>query len=136
MPPCLSLRDWHQSGKSDSRICSHVLYLNSQPRYLHFTLNHYNIHISGHGSWYAVTVIDYYSRYLLACHLTFSYSVIQVMYALKQAREEAERVGGPLAKRPFLVTDNLNPVPRHNLAITHLLDHLNATAFTVHRSRV
>ena len=31
------------------------------------------IHIPGHGWWYAVTVIDYYSRYLLACHLTFSY---------------------------------------------------------------
>ena len=27
------------------------------------------IHIPGHGWWYAVTVIDYYSRYLLACHL-------------------------------------------------------------------
>ena len=28
------------------------------------------IHIPGHGWWYAVTVIDYYSRYLLACRLT------------------------------------------------------------------
>ena len=28
------------------------------------------IHIPGYGWWYAVTVIDYYSRYLLACHLT------------------------------------------------------------------
>jgi transposase InsO family protein len=28
------------------------------------------IHIPGHGWWYAVTVIDYYSRELLACHLT------------------------------------------------------------------
>jgi hypothetical protein len=27
------------------------------------------IHIPGHGWWYAVTVIDDYSRYLLACHL-------------------------------------------------------------------
>ncbi|HVX09869.1 MAG TPA: DDE-type integrase/transposase/recombinase, partial [Pirellulales bacterium] len=26
------------------------------------------VHIPGHGWWYAVTVIDYYSRYLLACH--------------------------------------------------------------------
>jgi transposase InsO family protein len=64
------------------------------------------IHIPGHGWWYAVTVIDYYSRYVLACHLTFSYSATQVMYALKLAREEAEQIGGPLAKRPFLVTDN------------------------------
>jgi putative transposase len=64
------------------------------------------IHISGHGWWYAVTVIDYYSRYLLACHLTFSYSATQVMHALTVAREKAESISGPLAKRPFLVTDN------------------------------
>ena len=64
------------------------------------------IHIPGHGWWYAVTMIDYYSRYLLACHLTFSYSATQVIYALTLAREEAERVGGPLLRRPFLVTDN------------------------------
>jgi hypothetical protein len=51
-------------------------------------------------------VIDYYSRYLLACHLTFSYSATEVVFALKLAREEAEREGGLLAKRPFLVTDN------------------------------
>jgi putative transposase len=64
------------------------------------------IHIPGHGWWYAVTVIDYYSRYLLACHLTHSYSAVEVSYGLKLAREEAERLHGPLAKRPFLVTDN------------------------------
>ena len=64
------------------------------------------IHIPGHGWWYAVTVIDYYSRYMLACHLTFSYSATQVIYALGLARAEAERLGGPLTKRPFLVTDN------------------------------
>ena len=28
------------------------------------------------------------------------------MFALKLAQNEAERIGGPLAKRPFLVTDN------------------------------
>ncbi len=27
-------------------------------------------HVPGHSWWYAVTVIDYYSRYLLACHFT------------------------------------------------------------------
>jgi len=64
------------------------------------------IHIPGYGWWYAVTVIDYYSRYILACHLTHSYSVAEVSYGLKLAREEAERLHGPLAKRPFLVTDN------------------------------
>jgi transposase InsO family protein len=64
------------------------------------------IHIPGHGWWYAVTVIDYYSRYLLACHLTPSYSASETAHALKLAREEAERICGPLVKRPFLVTDN------------------------------
>ena len=64
------------------------------------------IHIPGHGWWYAVTVIDYYSRYLLACHLTNSYSAGEAIRALQLAREEAERVGGPLKKTPFLVTDN------------------------------
>jgi putative transposase len=64
------------------------------------------IHIPGYGWYYAVTVIDYYSRYLLACHLTHSYSALEVAHALKLAREEAERIHGPLPKRPFLVTDN------------------------------
>ena len=64
------------------------------------------IHIPGFGWWYAVTVIDYYSRYLLACHLTSSYSAVEAIRALSVAREEAERVSGPLQKRPFLVTDN------------------------------
>lgn len=64
------------------------------------------IHIPGYGWWYAVTVIDYYSRYLLACHLTSSYSALETAHALKLARQEAERIHGPLAKRPFLVTDN------------------------------
>ncbi len=64
------------------------------------------IHIPGYGWWYAVTVIDYYSRYLLACHLTPSYSAAETAYAVKLARQEAERIHGPLTKRPFLVTDN------------------------------
>jgi len=64
------------------------------------------IHIPGYGWWYAVTVIDYYSRYLLACHLTASYSAVETAHALKLARAEAERIHGPLVRRPFLVTDN------------------------------
>jgi putative transposase len=64
------------------------------------------IHIPGFGWWYAVTVIDYYSRYLLACHLTSSYCASEAIHALGLARAEAERLWGPLAKRPFLVTDN------------------------------
>ncbi|QDU89395.1 Integrase core domain protein [Pirellulimonas nuda] len=64
------------------------------------------IHIPGSGWRYAVTVIDYYSRYLLACCLTPSYSGHDVIHGLKLAREEAERIHGPLAKSPNLVTDN------------------------------
>lgn len=64
------------------------------------------LHIPGFGWWYAVTVIDYYSRYLLACHLTNSYSAIEAIHALSLARQEAERLHGPLGKTPFLVTDN------------------------------
>jgi transposase InsO family protein len=64
------------------------------------------VHIPGHGWRYAITVIDYYSRYLLACHLTWSYSAAQAERALSLARQEAERLCGPLSKQPFLVTDN------------------------------
>lgn len=63
------------------------------------------LHIPGHGWWYAVTVIDYFSRYLLACHFTPSYTARDVAAALDVARAEAERLHGPLAKTPFLVTD-------------------------------
>ena len=64
------------------------------------------LHIPGFGWWYAVTAIDYYSRYLLACHLTNSYSAVEAIHALGLARQEAERLHGPLTKTPFLVTDN------------------------------
>jgi transposase InsO family protein len=64
------------------------------------------VHIPGFGWWYAVTVIDYYSRYLLALHLTPSYSALAATEALAFARAEAERLCGRLARAPFLVTDN------------------------------
>ena len=65
-----------------------------------------SIHIPGHGGWYAVTVIDYYSRYLLVAYLTVSFTAVDVGYAMDLARTEAERLCGPLAKVPFLMTDN------------------------------
>ena len=65
-----------------------------------------HVHIPGHGWWYAVTVMDYYSRYLLAAHLTPSYCATEVIAGLQEARREAERLHGPLTKPPFLVTDN------------------------------
>lgn len=64
------------------------------------------LHIPGHGWWYAVTVIDYYSRYLLALHLTSSYSAPEVNQAIDLALAEAQRLHGALPKQPFLVTDN------------------------------
>lgn len=64
------------------------------------------LHIPGYGWWYAVTVIDYYSRYLLALHLTSSYAAPEVNHAIDLARAEAERLHGPLTTIPFLVTDN------------------------------
>lgn len=64
------------------------------------------IHIPGHGWHYAVTVIDYYSRYLLACRLTTSYSAIEAVYTVAQAKQEAELLGRPLNRPAFLVTDN------------------------------
>ena len=64
------------------------------------------VHIPGCGFWYVVTVIDYYSRYLLAAYLTSSYSAHEVIEGLSRARAEAERLHGPLPTQPFLVTDN------------------------------
>ena len=64
------------------------------------------VHIPGYGWWYVLTVIDYYSRYLLACCLSDSYSAVNANYALDLARAEAERKHGSLEKIPFLVTDN------------------------------
>ena len=64
------------------------------------------IHVPGFGWWYAITVIDYYSRYLLALRFTHSYSAAEAIATLKEARVEAERIHGPLKTDPFLVTDN------------------------------
>ena len=64
------------------------------------------IHIPGFGWWYAITVIDYFSRYLLACYLTDSYSAAAATRALAQAQGHAEERHGPLLDQPFLVTDN------------------------------
>ena len=64
------------------------------------------VHIPGHGWQYAVTVIDYYSRYVLAVRLGSSHGARDVVDALKQARVEAERLHGPLKTKPFLVTYN------------------------------
>jgi putative transposase len=64
------------------------------------------IPIAGYGWWYAITVIDYYSRYLLALRLTHSYSAAEAVIGLRQAVAEATRLHGPLSRQLFLVTDN------------------------------
>ena len=64
------------------------------------------VHVPGYGWRYAVTVIDYYSRYLLALHLAPSCCAAEAVAAPGLARAEAERIHGPLTERPFLVTDN------------------------------
>lgn len=51
------------------------------------------LHIPGSGWWYAVTVIDYYSRYLLACYFTPSYSADQITTAVDLARAAARPLG-------------------------------------------
>lgn len=64
------------------------------------------VHLPQGRWWYVVTVIDYYSRYLLACHLTPFQNALSVGHALDLARAEAERLHGPLEREPTLVTDN------------------------------
>lgn len=64
------------------------------------------VHIPGFGWWYAVTVIDYFSRYLLALHLSPSNDAAALTVAVDQAMAEAERQHGPMQAVPTLVTDN------------------------------
>lgn len=64
------------------------------------------IHIPGHGWWYATTVIDYYSRYLLALHLTPGYAASDCIEALEGAIGTAEKMHGKLKRPAILVTDN------------------------------
>lgn len=64
------------------------------------------INIPGHGWWYVVTVIDNFSRYLLACHLTASYSARDCIDALDLALGEAEMITGQRPENVTIVTDN------------------------------
>ena len=53
-----------------------------------------------------MTVIDYYSRYLLACRLSGTHTARDVQAALDLASQEAERVHGTVTRIPTLVSDN------------------------------
>ena len=64
------------------------------------------VNVPGHGWWYAVTVIDDYSRDLLVCHFTWNDTAAEVNRALDMARTEAQRLHGGFQRLPMLVTDN------------------------------
>jgi putative transposase len=91
------------------------------------------IPIAGYGWWYAITVIDYYSRYLLALRLTHSYAAAQAVEGLRAAVAEATRIHGPLARPVFLVTDNGTSfiARRFRAALDDLrLSHTGTSAFS------
>lgn len=79
------------------------------------------VHTPGCGWSYLITVIDYYSCYLLAVRFTNSYSAQEAIPALGEARAEAERLRGPLESLPFLVTDNGSSFIAHRFA-AHVRD--------------
>ena len=64
------------------------------------------VHLPQGHWWYIVTVIDYYSRYLLTGFLTPFQNAAAVSQALALAIEESARLHGSLQPAPILVTDN------------------------------
>ena len=56
--------------------------------------------------WYIVSVIDYYSRYLLTCFLTPFHNATAVSQALELAVQESAPLHGALQHPPILVSDN------------------------------
>ena len=62
------------------------------------------VHVPQGQWWYIVSVIDYYSRYLLTCSLTPFQNATAVSQALSKALQEAERLHGPLPQTPTQVT--------------------------------
>ena len=64
------------------------------------------MHVPGHGWWYAVTVIDDYSRDLLVCHFPWNDTKAEVKRALDMARAGAQQLRGGFEKVPLMVTDH------------------------------
>ena len=64
------------------------------------------MHVPGHGWWYAVTVVEDYSRDLLACHYPWNHTAAEVNRTLGIACAEVQRLHGGFEKVPLLVTDN------------------------------
>lgn len=72
------------------------------------------IHILGFGWWYAVTVIGYFSRYLLAVHLSPRNDSRALITGIDQARTEGKHLYGPREQPPTLVTGHgSNILPLH-----------------------
>ena len=71
--------------------------------------------VLGHGWWYAVTVIDDYSRDLLVCHFKWNDTAAEVNRALDTARADAQRLHGGFEKVPLLVTDNESSFMAHRI---------------------
>ncbi|MGB5931461.1 MAG: IS3 family transposase [Anaerolineae bacterium] len=59
-----------------------------------------------YGFHYAITVIDYFSRYVLTTLFSESHTTQDVVRALEKAREEAIKIHGSLPETITLVTDN------------------------------
>ena len=64
------------------------------------------VRVPGHGWWHAVTVIEYYSYYLLSCNYTPSHQAQDLNVAPDEAKREVQRLCGRLQKVLFSVTDN------------------------------
>jgi putative transposase len=63
---------------------------------------------------FLINVVDYHSRYLLVSYYTDSYRGAECVHALQRAREEAERIAGPLDEQSVrLVTDNGSSFTSH-----------------------
>ena len=64
------------------------------------------VHLPQGRWWCIVSVIDYYSHYLLTCFLTPFQNATAVSQTLELAVQESARLHGALQHAPILVTDN------------------------------
>ena len=64
--------------------------------------------IPGYGTYYSTNVLDYFSRYVLACLIRQSHTAEDLIDALEMAQDEAVRVlgGGCFPEKVLLVSDN------------------------------
>ena len=99
----LQRRERHQAELHQSRQLFELL--PTKPNEL-WQMDVTYLHLPQGRWWYIVSVIDYYSRYLLTCFLTPFQNATAVSQALELAIQESARLHGPLQHAPILVTDN------------------------------